>query len=106
MTVWDSSGVFSQVKTIEIGYRNSPKNKVDKEALKNAAAVTEASKTDKRKQSLYFPESMLQEIKEEAARLDRSLSWVVQRAWKLARIEIKKLPSVNDVNEDDEDSGE
>ena len=40
----------------------------------------EASKTDKRKQSLYFPESMLQEIKEEAARLDRSLSWVVQRA--------------------------
>jgi len=59
---------------------------------------SEASKTDKRKQSLYFPESMLQEIKEEAARLDRSLSWVVQRAWKLARIEIKKLPSVNDVN--------
>ena len=48
---------------------------------------------------------MLQEIKEEAARLDRSLSWVVQRAWKLARIEIKKLPSVNDVN-GDEDEGE
>ena len=62
----------------------------------------EAPKTDKRKQSLYFPESMLQEIKEEAARLDRSLSWVVQRAWKLARIEIKKLPSVNDVADDDE----
>ena len=72
----------------------------DKETLKN-----EASKTDKRKQSLYFPESMLQEIKEEAARLDRSLSWVVQRAWKLARVEIKKLPSVNDINED-EDEGE
>jgi uncharacterized small protein (TIGR04563 family) len=62
----------------------------------------EPPKTDKRKQSLYFPESMLQEIKEEAARLDRSLSWVVQRAWKLARIEIKKLPSVNDVADDDE----
>ncbi len=74
----------------------------DKDALNKG----EASKTDKRKQSLYFPESMLQEIKEEAARLDRSLSWVVQRAWKLARIEIKKLPSVNDVNEDDEDAGE
>lgn len=77
----------------------------DKEALKNAAAA-DASKTDKRKQSLYFPESMLQEIKEEAARLDRSLSWVVQRAWKLARIEIKKLPSVNDVNGDEDDTGE
>ncbi len=74
----------------------------DKDALKNS----EASKTDKRKQSLYFPESMLQEIKEEAARLDRSLSWVVQRAWKLARLEIKKLPSVNDVNDDDNDLGE
>ena len=73
----------------------------DKETLKN-----EASKTDKRKQSLYFPESMLQEIKEEAARLDRSLSWVVQRAWKLARLEIKKLPSVNDINGDDEDTGD
>jgi uncharacterized small protein (TIGR04563 family) len=61
------------------------------------------SKTDKRKQSLYFPESMLQEIKEEAARLDRSLSWVVQRAWKISRLEIKKLPSVNEVDGGDED---
>lgn len=85
----------------------------DKDALKNAAAAAaaaaaaiDATKTDKRKQSLYFPESMLQEIKEEAARLDRSLSWVVQRAWKLARIDIKKLPSVNDVNGDEDDTGE
>jgi len=59
-------------------------------------------KTDKRKQSLYFPESMLQEIKEEAARLDRSLSWVVQRAWKLARTEVKNLPSVSDIETEDE----
>lgn len=63
-------------------------------------------KTDKRKQSLYFPESMLTEIKEEAARLDRSLSWIVQRAWKIARPELKKLPSVNDVSDDDKDSDE
>ena len=55
----------------------------DKESISNLRA--EGSKTDKRKQSLYFPESMLQEIKEEAARLDRSLSWVVQRAWKISR---------------------
>jgi uncharacterized small protein (TIGR04563 family) len=61
--------------------------------------------SDKRKQSLYFPESMLQEIKDEAARLDRSLSWIVQRAWKIARLEIKKIPSVNDVP-DDEESGD
>jgi uncharacterized small protein (TIGR04563 family) len=57
-----------------------------------------ADKTDKRKQSLYFPETMLDEIKEEAGRLNRSLSWVVQRAWKVARQDVKKLPSVNDVD--------
>jgi uncharacterized small protein (TIGR04563 family) len=60
--------------------------------------------SDKRKQSLYFPEAMLQEIKDEAARLDRSLSWVVQRAWKMARLEIKKIPSVNDIGDDEESS--
>ncbi len=63
-----------------------------------------SEKTDKRKQSLYFPEAMLQEIKEEAARLDRSLSWVVQRAWKIARQEVKKVPSVSEVS-GDEDEG-
>jgi len=57
-----------------------------------------SDKTDKRKQSLYFPESMLEEIKGEAGRLNRSLSWVVQRAWKVARQDVKKLPSVNDVD--------
>jgi uncharacterized small protein (TIGR04563 family) len=61
------------------------------------------ARSDKRKQSLYFPESMLQEIKEEAARLDRSLSWIVQRAWKLARAEVRKIPSVNDVDSDSDD---
>lgn len=64
---------------------------------------TNAPRSDKRKQSLYFPETMLQEIKEEAARLDRSLSWVVQRAWKLARADIRKIPSVNDIADDDGD---
>lgn len=55
--------------------------------------------SDKRKQSLYFPESMLQEIQHEAARLDRSLSWIVQRCVKVALPEIRKLPSVNDVGD-------
>ncbi len=52
---------------------------------------------DKRKQSLYFPEDMLTEIQKEANRQDRSLSWVVQQAWRIARNDIKKFPSVNDV---------
>ena len=56
----------------------------------------ETTVTDKRKQSLYFPEEMLKEIGQEAKRLDRSLSWVVQRAWKLAKEQIKKIPGVGE----------
>lgn len=55
------------------------------------------STTDHRKQSLYFPEDMLGEIQREAERQDRSMSWIVQQAWKLARGEMKRIPSVNDV---------
>lgn len=60
------------------------------------------SRTDKRKQSLYFPEDMLREIQIEANRQDRSLSWIVQQAWRLARSEIMRFPSVNDIPADDE----
>jgi uncharacterized small protein (TIGR04563 family) len=55
------------------------------------------STTDNRKQSLYFPEDMLEEIQREAGRQDRSISWIVQQAWKLARSQIRKIPSANDV---------
>lgn len=63
-------------------------------------------KSDKRKQSLYFPEDMLEEIKREANRQDRSLSWIVQRAWTIARNEIQRFPSVNDPSPDDEEDRE
>lgn len=59
--------------------------------------------SDKRKQSLYFPEQMLKEIQEEAARQDRSLSWIVQKAWKIARKDIMKYPSVNEIADDSPD---
>jgi len=61
--------------------------------------------SDKRKQSLYFPEDMLKEIQTEATRQDRSLSWIVQKAWKIARREIMKFPSVNELPGADEDDG-
>ena len=51
---------------------------------------------DKRKQSLYFPAEMLEEIQHEAARRDRSLSWIVQQGWKLARERMKTFPASND----------
>jgi uncharacterized small protein (TIGR04563 family) len=54
--------------------------------------------SDKRKQSLYFPEEMLREIGAEATRQDRSLSWIVQKAWKAARKDIMSAPAVGDVS--------
>lgn len=60
--------------------------------------------SDKRKQSLYFPEDYLDEIREESLRQDRSMSWVVQKAWEIARDTIKQFPAANDYlqGEDDE----
>lgn len=72
--------------------------------MANDAGKTE--KSDKRKQSLYFPEDMLEEIQREAMRQDRSLSWIVQKAWKIARDQIRKFPSVNDITDDAEDEKE
>jgi uncharacterized small protein (TIGR04563 family) len=47
--------------------------------------VAKTSRYRGRKLSLYFPPDVLDEIRREARRLRRSTSWVVQRAWKLAR---------------------
>ena len=54
------------------------------------------TRTDKRKQSVYIPEAMLSEIKRECEQQERSLSWIMQRAWKIARGEIMKTPSTGD----------
>lgn len=75
------------------------KNKyMNKQNLSSEAMdLADTKRTDKRKQSLYFPEEMLREIQLEANRQDRSLSWIVQQAWRIARNEIMRFPSVNDV---------
>lgn len=52
--------------------------------------------SDKRKQSLYFPDDYLEEIRAESLRQDRSMSWVVQKAWEIARETIRQFPSAND----------
>lgn len=48
---------------------------------------------DKRKQSLYFSDEVLSEIHAEAKRQDRSVSWLLQQAWKIARDEVRKIES-------------
>jgi uncharacterized small protein (TIGR04563 family) len=66
--------------------------------------------TDKRKRSLYFPDNILREMQSEAKRQERSLSWIVQYAWRIARGELMRLPSVGSSGfreeEDDEGHGE
>ena len=46
------------------------------------------------------------EMEIEANRQDRSLSWIVQKAWKIAREEISKYPAVNDSFDDDDSDNE
>ena len=52
--------------------------------------------SDKRKQSLYFPEDYLEEIRAESLRQDRSMSWLVQKAWEISRETIRSFPAAND----------
>ena len=62
--------------------------------------------SDKRKQSLYFPEKYLDEIRAESIRQDRSMSWVVQKAWEIARDTVKQFPAANDFIPDDDSDDE
>lgn len=55
--------------------------------------------SDARKASVYFPASMIRDLRREVLRLDRSFSWVVQRCVKIGLSELKKLPSMQDVDE-------
>ncbi len=49
-----------------------------------------------RRQALYFPAEMLAEILKEAKRQDRSVSWLIQQSWRVARREMQKIPSTSD----------
>jgi uncharacterized small protein (TIGR04563 family) len=51
----------------------------------------QSRKADPRKVSVYLPDTLLHEIRAEANRLERSLSWILQKAWRVAREEVRKL---------------
>jgi uncharacterized small protein (TIGR04563 family) len=51
----------------------------------------------KRKVTLYFNSGMLAETQREAIRQDRSVSWIIQAAWKIARDDVRRLPGVGAV---------
>ncbi|MFH1438461.1 MAG: TIGR04563 family protein [Pseudomonadota bacterium] len=49
------------------------------------------------RQSIYFPKDMAEEIKAEALRQDRSISWIIQKAWRISRQKMKQLPGANEL---------
>lgn len=53
--------------------------------------------SSKVKLTLYFPEELVEETKQEALRQDRSVSWIIQMAWLMARERIKDLPGLEEL---------
>ena len=49
--------------------------------------------SQKKKVTLYFNAGMLLETQKEALRQDRSVSWIIQAAWRLARDEVRTTPA-------------
>jgi uncharacterized small protein (TIGR04563 family) len=49
----------------------------------------------KNKRSIYIPDQIITELETEAKRQDRTLSWLIKRAWLESRDKIKKYPSGN-----------
>jgi uncharacterized small protein (TIGR04563 family) len=49
--------------------------------------------SQKRKVTLYFNAAMLAETQKEAIRQDRSVSWIIQAAWRIARDEVRRIPA-------------
>ena len=46
--------------------------------------------------SVFFPSDMIREIRAEAKRTDRSISWLMQFAWRRVRDEVKELATVEE----------
>ena len=59
---------------------------------------------NKKKMTLYFSEEVVSETKQEALRQDRSLSWIMEVAWKIAREKLQDMPGMDDFVDDYEAS--
>ena len=57
----------------------------------------------KKKMTLYFSEEMIVEMKQEGLRQDRSLSWIMEVAWKIARERLQTMPGVDEFIDDIEE---
>jgi uncharacterized small protein (TIGR04563 family) len=53
-----------------------------------------AGKYSRNKRSVYIPDQIITELEAEAKRQDRTVSWLLKRAWLESREKIKKYPGV------------
>jgi uncharacterized small protein (TIGR04563 family) len=51
---------------------------------------------DKRKASIYLPDNILEQVSAHAGRLDRSVSKMIQIAWRLALPQIEAMTGIDD----------
>lgn len=43
-------------------------------------------------ESVYLSSKTIEEIRSEAKRLDRKISWIAQRAWEMAKAKLREMP--------------
>jgi len=60
-----------------------------------------STSSPKKKVTLYFNASVLGETQHEAIRQDRSISWIIQAAWRHAREEVRRLPGYGQTGGDE-----
>jgi uncharacterized small protein (TIGR04563 family) len=48
----------------------------------------------KQKLTIYVPDDVFNEMKNESDRQDRTVSWLVEHAWRLSRKQVQSYPSV------------
>ena len=76
-----------------IHLRHSGRIGIHPRNLAGGATRVAKSPNNPGKQTICFLPGIIEEIQKEAIRRDRSISWIVQRAWRLARTEIRSAPS-------------
>lgn len=50
------------------------------------------------KRSVYLPAEMLEQIEHEMQRQERTLSWLIQQAWRIAGPTIRNFPGMDDLD--------
>jgi uncharacterized small protein (TIGR04563 family) len=63
--------------------------------VKPVAARPPLEPSNSHRVCVAIPAALLEQAKREASRLDRSLSWIFQQAWRLARERVSELPAAD-----------